>query len=173
MTLIILIYYGLALFLLRYPTYNSSFYLYFYLPILPQFYFYTISLFLYLPVHQSSILFLLMLASLIDILMQEISDTILLLIFLILFYSGNCKPYLFSLLFIAILAFFSYQGKIGFGDIKLLFILSFSLQERFFLFLAISCFFVLLTNKKDEETIPFIPYLTLSYLIVNLFLWVY
>ena len=151
----------------NYPTYldlnilKSNYYSY--LSIYP--------IYLYLLINNQielSILFpILYLISDIDFKMKEIPTSASFL--LILFFYKNIGFNLSNILLILFLFICSLLNFIGFGDIKLLFILSFTFSDIFIKILLLSSFICLIVNINKKEPIAFGPYICLALLILIVF----
>lgn len=121
-----------------------------------------------------SLLLLLIIMSIIDWYRLTILDTSLCLLFLLLCLFIPLNINLLSISFIIFLIPFSLVwNKIGFGDLKVLFIFSLFMDSTtFFLSLKIACYCALiygiysmiLSQKHNKTQIPFMPFLAIGYL---------
>ncbi|NLP22760.1 MAG: prepilin peptidase [Erysipelotrichaceae bacterium] len=114
------------------------------------------------------------LASFVDIKHKEIPDLSIFIIIFIIIYFKYHQNYLLSIYIVIIGSILSYLNLIGFGDIKLLSVLSYFIDlNNFILALFISSFstllYLILTKQyKKGAVIYFAPFISISYFIIIL-----
>lgn len=109
------------------------------------------------------------LSSGIDIIHYEISDITIVSIILIIIYKGIYMNYELAIIILIIGLVLSKFNLIGFGDIKLLFVLSFFLTiYQFIIALLISCISALLfiLMKRNKNILYFCPFISFGYFTV-------
>lgn len=89
---------------------------------------------------------------------------------LIIFFYNRLQINIINIFIIGILIIFAYKEYLGFGDIKLLFVLSLIFTNDFLYILFLSSLYCLIHNyKKRDITIPFAPYICLAVFTILIF----